>query len=109
MDIVNTFKSIKENSGGNDVAAALLTIGYLTETGDLLDKLSHHICLGIRHGLFGIDAPERTSISGIGDIASALFEIDVRGPLSAEMNDIAGGLNAIADSLAKIADKQGRR
>jgi hypothetical protein len=73
--VVDTYNYLEsELETNNPIATALLTFCVVAKSliKDFTDNLDRFICLGIRHGLFGIDALERTSIN---DIASRLEEI----------------------------------
>ncbi len=71
------FKSAMKLTGNNATAAAILVLAdVLAEGPDITIKppsdgsLSHEICMGIRHGLFGARAHENTSIVDLSDTSN---------------------------------------
>jgi len=52
-----------ELTGNEQLPAAILTACVVGQ--DLLQDLDHKLCLGLRYGLYGIDANDRASILNI--------------------------------------------
>ena len=62
--IAAIFQEMSQETKGNTIAAALLTLCVSMEgiSERLSERLSHNISTGLRNGLFGINAPDWSSI-----------------------------------------------
>jgi hypothetical protein len=76
---VEMFKEIKKQTKADDVACAILVVvESLKEVTNkavkflTIDRLSHEICMGVRHGLFGSGEPHENIQAVAGDIAQAM-------------------------------------
>lgn len=83
--VIMDYQEALKATGNDKVAAAILALATAIEDKEIFsDSFGHELCMGIRHGLFGVNASENESLYAL-KVSLNNYESDV--PLQVSLSN----------------------